>query len=429
MTILEDARAVLADPPVCDACLGRVFADRSHGLRNEARGRALRTTIAIIDDVPYESPDQAACWVCTGRCGEYDVWADRIIEALDGVTVETYQVGTRVPPLIEENDELLRETAGLDVDAGELFKSAFNREVGKRVGDRLGIDVDLDRPDVVAVLELDDESVDVQVNSAFVYGRYRKHSRDLPQTEWPCTACEGEGTVRGDTCTVCEGSGYRYEDSVEQLIAPNVRDAMTGSAATFHGAGREDIDARMLGTGRPFVVEVTSPHDRFPAVDALETTINDSTDKVDVDGLRLATYESVERVKELDADKTYRATVEFSVPVETSALQAAATTLDGATIEQHTPERVDHRRASRTRTRRVHRFDADRLDETHAEIEVDGEGGLYVKELVSGDNGRTTPSLAGELGVRADITELDVLAVDGVEEPFEDPSIFRDPPG
>ncbi|MFB6172251.1 MAG: tRNA pseudouridine(54/55) synthase Pus10, partial [Haloarculaceae archaeon] len=55
-----------------------------------------------------------------------------------------------------------------------------------------------------------------------------------------------------------------------------------------------------------------------------------------------------------------------------------------------------------------------------------GEGGLYVKELVSGDEGRTDPSLAGLLGVGATVTALDVLAVEGETEPFEDEGYFRD---
>lgn len=426
MTLLEDARAVLTEEPVCDWCVGRVFADRSHGLTNAERGRAVRVTVALADDVPFEPTPTGDCWVCEGVCGEHDAWADRVIDALGGLTIETYQVGTRVPPLIEENDRLLRESADLPRDAGEAFKSAFNREVGKRVGERLGITVDLERPDVVALQDLDAETVDIQVHSAFVYGRYRKHSREIPQTKWPCSSCDGTGTVRGDQCTVCDGSGYRYDASVEQLIAPHIRAAMEGEAATFHGAGREDIDARMLGTGRPFVVEIDAPTDRFPDVTALETTINEAVDRVEVEDLRLATYESVERVKELDADKTYRATVSFSVPVEAAALQEAVETLDGATVEQETPERVEHRRASRTRTRTVHRFEADLLDDTHAEVEIEGEGGLYVKELISGDGGRTEPSLGGLLSVRAAVTDLDVLAVRGVEAAFEDDAIFYD---
>ncbi|HJK19212.1 MAG TPA: tRNA pseudouridine(54/55) synthase Pus10, partial [Methanocorpusculum sp.] len=43
-----------------------------------------------------------------------------------------------------------------------------------------------------------------------------------------------------------------------------------------------------------------------------------------------------------------------------------------------------------------------------------GEGGLYIKELVSGDGGRTTPSLAEILAVPAKVVALDVVQVDGI---------------
>jgi tRNA U54 and U55 pseudouridine synthase Pus10 len=65
--------------------------------------------------------------------------------------------------------------------------------------------------------------------------------------------------------------------------------------------------------------------------------------------------------------------------------------------------------------------DADR----QATIRIHGEGGLYVKELVSSDEGRTEPSLAGLLGVGATVTALDVLEVAGEEEPFEREQFFR----
>jgi tRNA pseudouridine synthase 10 len=62
-----------------------------------------------------------------------------------------------------------------------------------------------------------------------------------------------------------------------------------------------------------------------------------------------------------------------------------------------------------------------------ATVEIHGEGGLYVKELVSSDEGRTQPSLAGELGVEATVTALDVLTVEGEDEPFENSEFFRSP--
>jgi tRNA pseudouridine synthase 10 len=46
-----------------------------------------------------------------------------------------------------------------------------------------------------------------------------------------------------------------------------------------------------------------------------------------------------------------------------------------------------------------------------AELQVRTQGGLYVKELVSGDEGRTVPSISGLLNNPAKTLKLDVLNV------------------
>ncbi len=441
MTIPDTARRLLESGPLCDACLGRPVADRSFGLGNDDRGRALRTTIALEDDEDFEPDTPADCWVCEGYCGTFDELADTIAATLEGIEFETYQIGTRVPPLVEENDRLLREDAGLPEDAGEPLKREVNREVGRRLGERTDAEFDLSRPDVLIVIDLEafdpiagdavtSHAVDVQINPAFVYGRYRKLERDIPQTEWPCRECGGSGAQLGDDgeepCTYCDGSGYLYDVSVEQVVRPHVVDAMDGDEGTFHGAGREDVDALMLGAGRPFVLEVKRPTRRTPDVEALEVAINDAADgAVEVEGLRLATHEMVERVKELDASKQYRADVRLASPVDEDTFRAALEALEGTTVEQYTPERVDHRRANLTRERTVYDIDGELLEPTRAQIRVHGEGGLYIKELISGDNGRTEPSVAGLLETGAEVTALDVLGVDGEDEPFEDDDYFR----
>jgi tRNA pseudouridine synthase 10 len=204
---------------------------------------------------------------------------------------------------------------------------------------------------------------------------------------------------------------------------------MDGIDATFHGAGREDVDARMLETGRPFVVEVDHPTNRFPDVEALQAAVNDHADgRVEVHDLQLATYEMVERVKELPAAKTYRARIEFEATVEAAAVEAALSVLNGATIEQDTPQRVSHRRAEKTRQRTVHRIEGVLESPTEATLEVQGEGGLYIKELLHGDEGRTRPSLTGQLETEATVTALDVVAVEADEGRFDDPEYLREPP-
>ena len=326
MSPIDDARGLLATGPLCDSCLGRPVADRSFGLTDAERGRALRTTVALADDEPFETPD-AECWVCEGTCERFDELADRLVDALGNTELYTYQVGTRVPPLLEENDRLLREEAGLDPEAGEPLKTELNREVGRRVGARLGAEVDFQRPDVQFLLDLEADAVEVQRNSVSVYGRYRKLQRGIPQTEW-------------DT----------YDESVEELVAPPFLSALRGTEAVFHGAGREDVDALMLGSGRPFVLEVKKPRRRDADLGELASEVNES-EKVAVEALAFVSHEMVARVKEHDATKTYRATVEFDEPVAETDLEAALADLDGATVDQRTPHRVDHRRADRVRER------------------------------------------------------------------------------
>ncbi|MFB6080926.1 MAG: tRNA pseudouridine(54/55) synthase Pus10 [Haloferacaceae archaeon] len=425
MDPLADARAVLATGPVCDPCLGRPFAALSHGLTNGARGRALRTTLALVDDEPFRTTPPDDCWVCAGHSGRYDEYAERALDAVDA-EFDSYQVGSRVPPLVEENERLLREDADLDPEAGEGLGTDLNREVGIRFGEASGTEVEFERPDVQILVDMTDDRVEATVNSAFVYGRYRKLERGIPQTRWPCGDCDGTGRTAAGPCETCGGSGLRYEESVEQLTAPVVEEVMDGVDAVFHGAGREDVDARMLGTGRPFVVEVKEPRRRTVDLDRLAADVNAFAEgKVEVEGLRLAAHGMVERVKTLDASKTYRAEVAFESDVAAADLDAALDDLRGARIDQYTPHRVDHRRASTTRRRTVYDVRGELADPRHATVEIHGEGGLYVKELVSGDGGRTDPSLAGLLGVEARVTALDVVAVEGEDGPFEDEAYFR----
>lgn len=428
--LLPLAEAVEAENPVCAACLGRLVAERSFGLTNAERGRALRITRALAADEPYDPPGDEECWVCEGQSVRAEWWADTVVGELDDIEFATYQIGCRVPPLLEENDRLLREAVGLDPDAGAPLKRELNREVGKLVGEATDTTVDFERADVVALLHLERDSVEIAINPAFIYGRYRKCERDIPQTEWPCRECGAEGIQLGpdgpEPCDGCDGTGYRYDRSVEGLTAPHAVDAMAGSEGVFHGAGREDVDARMMGTGRPFVLEVKDPKRRSPDLNTVEARINEEADDaIEVEGLRFATHDMVERVKSLPASKTYRANAYFDEAVSETQLEQAVQQMDGATVEQYTPQRVDHRRANLTRERTVYAMDASRESATEATVEIHGEGGLYIKELISGDDGRTDPSLAELLDVDATVEALDVVAVEGETEPFAIPDVLR----
>ena len=66
-----------------------------------------------------------------------------------------------------------------------------------------------------------------------------------------------------------------YKESVEELISEIFLDKTRGYEAKFHGAGREDIDVKMLGTGRPFVLEIKEPKIRKLDLQKLAKEVNE----------------------------------------------------------------------------------------------------------------------------------------------------------
>jgi tRNA pseudouridine synthase 10 len=169
----------------------------------------------------------------------------------------------------------------------------------------------------------------------------------------------------------------------------------------------------MLGSGRPFVVELKEPKRRHVDVQKLvEKVKEENTGKLEVAGLQYVNREMVARVKNAKADKTYRVEVALKADVTEAELRDAVAALDGAEIEQQTPTRVVHRRADLVRKRRVHELKLMNYAVGSCAIEIKCDGGLYIKELISGDGGRTKPSLSELLGAEAEVKELDVVDVD-----------------
>jgi tRNA pseudouridine synthase 10 len=127
-------------------------------------------------------------------------------------------------------------------------------------------------------------------------------------------------------------------------------------------------------------------------------------------------------LKETHFDKVYRAEVAVAQPPSAEALAAAAA-FSGVVV-QRTPQRVAHRRADLDRERRLRVLSlAPVLPDGALELRVVCQHGTYVKEWISGDEGRTTPSLATLLGVPSQCRVLDVeeILTDEIDGPRVSP--------
>jgi tRNA pseudouridine synthase 10 len=446
MDVLDKALQMLEKYALCDHCLGRQFALLGHGIENADRGHALKLSLTLQASASTQEKETEGartlkllatngfsaealgtlrhlrkrlpkaeakqCFLCQGKFLSVDSLVQMALEKLANYEYATFLVGVELPVEVGEREDEFKAT--FDVGYSESIKHEFGRLLGKRVEAHASKTVEYRKPDLMLIINPFTEAIKLQINPLFVAGRYRKLVRTIPQSKWFCSSCRGRG------CEKCGGTGKLYPESVEELVSKPFLEAAEGEKTAFHASGREDIDARMLGNGRPFVVEVSKPQKRQLDLKKIEAIINEAAkDKVEISRLRFTNRDVVRKLKKAEsAQKEYRMLIEFEKEISDADMQLLEEKLNGILIKQQTPLRVLHRRADLTRERYIYKLKVKKLSAKEALMQVRCQGGLYVKELVSGDETRTTPSVSELLNNPAKTLKLDVLNVI-MEDPGE----------
>jgi tRNA pseudouridine synthase 10 len=422
--VVAKALRVLLDYSLCDNCLGRMFALLGRGLSNRDRGRAIK--IAIIQALHLlirEEVDWALklfqriasnigepasklyqelfgsalqfkpCYICGSRLQDVILEASKAaLDQLRGSDARTFVVAAHVPDYILRRENELKLKYKLVY--AESIKAELRREVSKLL-QHYGYRPDFEAPDVVVNVYFEPFSVAVEYMPLLLRGYYKKLGRRISQSTW----------------LVHDGLKYPY--SVEMGVSVLGRQ-LNGGSVVLHAAGREDVDVRMLGNGRLMVVEVKAARRRGVDLNALESAVRQASGGlVAIKLLGRARRRDVRSIKELAEKhrKVYRALVVTKDPVNDDQLRELEAYFSGRRIRQRTPRRVRHRRADVVRVKTVFSVRTRRLALNVFEALIVAEGGLYIKELVDGDGGDTSPSFAEVLKTQAYCAELDVVYI------------------
>jgi tRNA pseudouridine synthase 10 len=398
---LKQVEQLLHEYRLCDSCFGRLFRKEIKDGTNSQKGESIRQQLHCTEKTATHD-----CWLCEGLIDEIPHFTKIIADAVKGYEFETFLVGSKIDEDIQEKEQRLWKH--LKLEDAEPIKMEINREIGKILEPQLGKTVDIPNPEIMAVIDTTYDIVSLQITSLFIYGRYKKLQRGIPQTKWPCQICRGKG------CKKCNYTGKLYETTVEELVAQKALELTKGTDESFHGSGREDIDALMLGSGRPFVLEIKNPKIRNINLTLLEKETNQTTkNKVEITSLRFSTRDEIARIKAAEFRKTYRVTLEATQPLNKEKLIKVAQTLQGKLIKQLTPTRVAHRRANKIRERTIYNCTIESVEGIIARLTLETESGTYIKEFVSGDDNKTQPNLSELIGIPCKVKELDVIDVKG----------------
>ena len=386
------------DGKICKHCFGRKLSKTIEGKNNIERAES------VINALDIELDDE--CVICSNV---FDKLNDDLYKKIDdkinqlGVEFETFLVGSKITKEIQKRDEELSESLNLNV---ETIKKEINRLIGLKLWEIYDKEAEFEKQDIVFNVDLTDKpKVKIQINPLYIEGKYNKYKRGIPQTKWPCTKCKGKG------CEECDFTGKQYSESVEELISGHVLKLTKGREAKFHGAGREDIDVLMLGSGRPFVLEIKEPKIRKLDFKKLEDEINEMNKGVTAyHNLKICQRPRKAEIKQSspDAYKIYEAIVKCSDKFNQDKLKDITKLNE---INQQTPLRVLRRRADKIRVKKVLDLDYEIIDDVTFKMRIKTEGGLYIKELISGDEGRSNPNISDILGVSAVCEQLDVVEV------------------
>ena len=424
--VLDKALNVLLKYPLCDNCLGRLFARLGRGITNAERGRSIKNLLHMKLHEMLGSTDERARWealrglealarsghlpsmrllgelgihagampchLCGGSIfGRLSEFAHKVYEALSKLNIEfhTFEIGTKIP-----KEVLTREielTTEFNIATAESIKRELNREIGKVVKEMIGKEHDKANPDVVATVDVETGSVDIEVKPMYIYARYRKPYRGVSQAQ----------RMPGVVATI--------QSTLSTLLGKE----LGSERAILHAAGREDVDVRMLGSGRPTVIQLVRPSRRPRDAESISKILSRMRGVVELTGeFRVVSKAHVLKIKEAARDhaKVYRALVALSSDVDDNALRSLEQYFRNRQVTQYTPQRIRRKRVKR-RVRVVYSLSAKKVAPGLVELLIKCQGGLYVKEFIHGDGGRTQPSVAGTLGVEAMPIELDVLDV------------------
>ncbi|RLE66194.1 MAG: tRNA pseudouridine(54/55) synthase Pus10 [Thermoprotei archaeon] len=432
MDIIRKTEEIISRYPLCNTCLGRLFSSLGYGLENSQRGFALKTMLLmkaynsleeenninlvkklarsgfkpamkLLEEKFNTSMDEnevEKCFICKGLLEEESLFkkiSQRILTSLREIESKTFLIGVRVDESMVARE--MQVISDFGVETSETLKREINRKIGKIIEASSRLKVDYKDPEVTVIVDFPTGNLEVNIKPLFVYGRYRKLVRGLPQSA-------GKDHVRWDAPP---------KPSIEEYIGRPLLKVTRGEEVRLHGAGREDVDVLTLGSGRPFVAEVLRPRIRCIDLNELARRIREySEGKVEVEDLRIVARSMVEKIKVLSekAVKLYRAIVTFEGDVDEKDLKSIESSFKNILIKQQTPLRVLKRRADKVRSKIVYYVKTKKISSNTVEFLIKCQGGLYVKELITGDAGRTRPSFSEILGTQPRKIVLDILYIE-----------------
>ena len=158
----------------CNHCLGRVGGKKRFGQSALESGIEIRNTIIERDSTMSKAREaEPLCPFCENLFEEAPLLAELIKEAVGERECFRLQLGARIPKDQTEAEDHLRKRFG--AGGSTPLKSSLVEEVARQLNDiDFGVKLVIEKPEILALIDVLTLTVELDIRSHYMYGRYRK---------------------------------------------------------------------------------------------------------------------------------------------------------------------------------------------------------------------------------------------------------------
>ena len=330
----------------------------------------------------------------------------RIRETLnDDYQFDTFLIGATLPANLFEKEDQIR--ARFKIRGRENIKSQLIRDLRKKFSEVTKKRIDILHPDLTINLQFQEKTsleINTKMRPLIMLGRYIKKNRGIPQRSG------GEHNSGNEVCIQSEP--YRIvsqtprqasvirtlEDaSIQSIMSKEILRITKGEALKFSWIGSEDENSLVLGSGRPFFVQIRNPK---------TIHLNQKTLRFQEYGLFVNIEEFFERLPEQPVQfiaKT-RIVIQASRQIGKEGGLKIKSLANSIVVFQN------QKNKSRSSAKRIYSIDIVKINNKIFELDVIADGGLAIKQFVEGRE-YISPNISAVANLQCKCLLFDILDI------------------
>jgi tRNA pseudouridine synthase 10 len=364
--------------------------------------------MSVEADINYDSQDsfqsnsnRVTCHICSGLMHKTDSVVQKIRNSLsDDYHFKTFLIGVTLPSSLYEKEDQIR--ARFKIRGRENIKSQLVRDLRKKFRKYTNKQIDFSYPDVTVNLQFRKESelgIDIQMRSLIIFGRYIKKNRGIPQRAGGLQPHTQSGTSLYVNPSPPHGSTIcSVEDtSIQSIISKEILGLTRGQALKFSWIGSEDKNSLVLGSGRPFFVQVRNPK-----------TLHLNENKLSFPRYGLSV--NLESLFKKLPEQPVQFIAKTRIIIQTPRQLVKEEVLKIRSLTNSVISFRNQKKLRRTSTKRIYSLDVVKQDNRIYELYLVADGGLTIKQFVEGRE-CINPNVSTVVNLKCECLMFDVLDI------------------